>query len=333
MADKQDQKQDQKPAALPPGHIRISDIVESPVALRGVDIQGEEFQKLLESIRLYGILDSVSVREIKDKDGKIKYGLVNGLQRYTAAKLLELEHIPANISNLKEADVLEAQIIANVCRVETKPAEYSAQLLRILMGNPTLTLRDLAAKVCQSKEWLEQRLSLVKLDKNIQELVDEGKIKLTNAYALAKLPPEEQINFVDRAMTDAPVEFVAAATERAKDIAKARRQGKSPEEAGFKPVMSLRTLSTLKEPLADTKIATKVCEQEGAKNVVDGFIAALKWAFKVDSAAVAEQKARYEEREAKKKAESEKRAKEREAKKLESAAAKSVDLSELLGVK
>jgi ParB/RepB/Spo0J family partition protein len=320
----------------PPGHVRVADIIESPVALRGVDTQSEKFLQLVESIRLYGILDSVSVREVRDKDGNIRYGLVNGLQRFTAAKMLDLEYIPVNITGLEAANVLEAQIIANACRIETKPAQYSEQIMRILMGNPTLTLRELANKLCQSKEWLEQRLSLVKLDKNIQELVDEGKIKLTNAYALAKLPPEEQVNFADRAMTEAPKEFVYAATERAKEIAQAKRQGKVPAEAGFKPVTTLKSVNVLKEALTDSKLVTKVCENEGAKTVTDGFITGIKWALKIDAEGLAEQKRKYDEREAKRDAEKAKRKAEREAKKAEAeaeAAKKGVDLGELLGVK
>jgi len=321
-----------KPAKCPPGHVAIADIIINKEALRGVDPQNEDFLKIVESVRLHGVLDSISVREIKAADGSIKYGLINGRQRLAAAQYLDKEFIPANITSLDEGDVLEAQIIANACRIETKKAEYAQQVMRILLQNPTLTLRELAGKLCQSTQWLEQLLSLTKLDKNIQTLVDEGKIRLTNAYALAKLPVEEQANFIDRAMTDPPKEFVAAATERARDINKAKRQGKAPQAAGFVPVASLKKISEIKGAMTGGT-PTVVCENEGCKTPMDGFVAALKWAFNIDKTGVAAQKAKYEEREAKKKAEKEKRETERAAKKAQEAAEVHVELSDLLGLK
>lgn len=317
----------------PPGHVPVADIIINKESLRGVDPNSEQFLQIVESVRLHGIISSIGVREIKDADGNIKYGLIDGRQRLAAAQALEHEFIPANVTSLAEGDVFEAQIIANACKVETKKAEYAQHIMRILLQNPTLTLRELANRLCQSTQWLEQLLSLTKLDENIQKLVDEGKIKLTNAYALAKLPVEEQASFVDRAMTDPPKEFVAAATERAKEINKAKRQGKAPAPTEFAPVPSLKKLSVLKEGMESAKTATLVCEREGCKTPMDGFVAALRWAFNIDKEGTKAQKVKYDEREAKKKAEKDKRAAERAAKKSEEAAEVAVELSDLLGVK
>ena len=316
----------------PPGHVRMSDIVESQVAIRGVDEASEEFLELVQSVKARGVLNSILVREIKTDQG-IKYGLIDGLQRFTASKHLGKDFIPANIQPIEEADVLEAQIIGNVHRIATKPAEYSQALLRIVAANPMLTIRELAKKLAKSIQWIEQRLSLTKLDENIQKLVDQDKIPLQNAYALAKLPVEEQAGFVDRAMTDKPKEFVPAAIGRAKELAAAKRQGKDAKPAGFAPVATFRPRSELQTALEDRKLATAVCEREDAKTAIDGFITAMKWAFNIDKEGVAAQKAKHDEREAKKAADKEKRKKERDAKKAEEAAEKSGDLAELLGVK
>jgi len=321
-----------KEQKCPPGHVRVADIVESKVALRGVDTQSEAFLQLCESIRLKGVLNSIVVRELKDGDGNTKYGLVDGLQRWSAAKALGMECIPANITSMNEADVLEAQTIANVHVIETKHAEYANALLRIIAANPMLTLRELAQRMAKSVQWIEKRLSLVKLDENIQKLVDEGKIKLQNAYALAKLPTEEQVNFVDRAMVDEPKEFVPAAVARAKELAQAKRQGRDPAKAGFQPVETLKKMSLLKEAVTDKKLATKVCENEGCKSATEGFQAALRWALNVDKVGLDAQKQKYDEREAKKAADKAKRDAEREAKKAAEASEKKSEIEEVLGL-
>lgn len=321
-----------KQAVCPPGHIRVSDIVESKVALRGVDTQSESFLQLCESLRLHGVLNSIVVRELKDAEGKTVYGLVDGLQRWSAAKAIGLEFIPANIRNMNEADVLEAQTIANVHVIETKHAEYANALLRIIAQNPMLTLRELAQRMAKSVQWIEKRLSLVKLDENVQKLVDEGKIKLQNAYALARLPVEEQVNFVDRAMVDEPKEFVPVAVARAKELASAKRQGRDPAKADFQPVESLKKMSVIKEAAKDSKTAAAICEKNDCKTAIDGFLAAMRWVLNVDVDGLAAQKQKYEEREAKKAADKKKRDEERAAKKAAEASEKKSELEEALGL-
>lgn len=314
----------------PPGHVPVDKIIKSEVALRAVDESSEPFLELCESIRRHGILNSVTVRETKDKEGNPCYGLVDGLQRFTAAKAVGLEFIPANITGLNEADVLEAQIVANVHKIETKPAEYTKQLARIIMSNPMLTLRELAKRLSKSLPWLEQRLSLSKLDENIQKLVDEGKIKLQNAFALAKLPVEEQANFVDRAMTDSPKEFVPAAISRAQELASAKREGRKAKSAEFEPVMHLRKTSELKEALTDKALATKICEKEGVKKPMEGFTAALKWAFNIDADGLATQKAKFDARKKEREEAKARRDAERAEKKAKEAAEKATDIEKML---
>lgn len=276
---------------IPLKHIR-----ESKIALRDVDRQNEQYIGLVDSIRARGVYNSILVRELGKEDGQMYYGLVDGLQRFSACGDAGRETIPANIIELTDAQVLEAQIIANVHRVETKPVQYSKQLQKILSENPFMTLSELADRLAKSPSWLNDRLGLTKLSDAIGVLVDEGKVNLSNAYVLAKLPAEEQNNFVERAMTQQPVEFAPQVNQRVKEIRDAKRQGRDPEGEKFQAVAFLQKIGTIKTELEQPQALLALLESQKPKNPMAAAILALQWALHLDPLSVAESERRYEEK-------------------------------------
>lgn len=269
----------------------------NPVALRAVDKDSEGFLGLVESIRTKGFFGAITVRENKDPEsGQMYYELVDGLHRFTAAGIAGLTEINVDVVSLDDDQVLEAQIMANVHRVETKPVEYTRQLIRIINRNPLMTVAELALKLGKTPAWLQERLSLAKLkNEEIAAAVNEGKIPLANAYALAKLPDDEQKNWVDRAITASPSEFVPAVKNRIKEISDAKRKGTEAGEATFSPVEHLQKLSDIKDArLNDT--AARVCKDCRATTAEEGFLAALNWSLHVDPAGIKDQKARDDAR-------------------------------------
>lgn len=209
--------------------------------------------------------------------------------------------------------MLEAQILTNIHRIETKPVEYSQQLKRILARNPMMTESELAAKLCKSPTWIKERLGLAKISNpEIAAAINEGKIGLANAYALAKLPNEEQAAFVDRAISSTPEEFLPAVNGRVKEIREAKRKGTDPDSHTFQPVPFLQKLGDIKAAAEDSQIAKTVCFQSNASTAVEGFKAALAWALHLDPASIAEQVAKEEARQAEK-AEAKKRRDEEKA--------------------
>jgi ParB family chromosome partitioning protein len=311
-----------------PQLIPVGLIVKSEIALRDADTSSESFQLLLNSIKKKGVLNSILVREIEE-DGVKKYGLIDGLQRYTCAQAAGMHEIPANVVEMDDAELLEAQIITNMNRVITKPAELSRHLLRILSRNPLMTKADLATRCCQSKTWIEQRLSLNKLDEQIQELVDQGQIHLTNAYALSKLPTEEQTEHVDAAMTEAPKLFVPRMNDRAKEIRDAKNKGRDAGPAVFKPQQHLQKIADVKSEFAaivegegDSQLL-EVLTNEGVTitdDIKEAVGLALAWALHFDTASKEAQETKYAEKKEKEKEAKELRKKEREAAREKAAA-------------
>jgi len=279
---------------------------KSDIALRGVNRKNEEFMNIVESVRRKGVLIPVLMRELRDpSNGTLTYSLIDGLQRYTASLDCGLTTIPAHVVEMDDAEALEAQIMTNANRVITKPAEYAKHLLRMLTRDPFMTMKTLATKVSQSESWVLQRLSLDKLLPKIQELVDNDKIGLTNAYALAKLPEDEQGLHVDAAMTEAPQTFVPRMKSRAKEIKEANKAGKDVNAPEFQPVQYMQKPADVKAELKSPSIGTHLLAKNGltGADAQSAWTLALNWVMHFDEDSKAEQQRNFETKKAKKDAE------------------------------
>jgi ParB/RepB/Spo0J family partition protein len=311
--------------------VQISEIRENPVALRTVQRESEEYLGIVASIKEKGFMGSITMRPQTDKETDENfYELVDGLQRFNAAKDAGLLEIPANIMELSDALVLEAQIVTNIHKVETKPAEYTAQLKRILAANPMMTEAELAGRLGKSPQWINQRLSLTKIsNEEIIGMINEGKICLANAYALAKLPQEEQPSFVDRATTQPPDEFVPAVQTRAKEIRDAKRKGLDSAPIEFTPTAHMRKLGELKQEFESSEIGPALVKSLKVKSAVDGFATGVAWSLHMDARSVEAQKSDYEARQQKKKDDAAKRKAEQQAKKAKNAKEKADEAAKM----
>lgn len=305
--------------------ISISEIRENPVALRAVNRDSEDYIGLRDSIKDVGILNPISVRERKeDVDGQLisYFEIIDGLHRYTAATDVGLQKILVQVMSLTDAQTLEAQIMANVHKIETKPVQYTKQLQRIFAANPTLTLAEMATKVAKSPGWISQRLNLLKLEKTLQNAVDDGKITVSNAVQLAKLPPEEQVNYVNQATTMGAEEFVPLVQSRVKELKEAAKQGRAAKSDKFVALPRLQKMSALKAEFENPVVGPGLCKKYGVKSGTEGFALGVAWAVNLDPTSIEVRKA---EAEAKKVADEEAKAK----RKADRAAQRAADAAKL----
>lgn len=309
--------------------IPISKIRENADALRvTVNKEDPEYQMNLDSVKKRGIMLPILVREIKDPvSGDILYGLVDGLHRLNWSMDAGYTDIPANIGSLAEADLLEAQIIANVAKIETKPIQYTKALLRILGANPLMTISELGSRLSRDAAWVNNRLGLLKLKPDIQKLVDDDTLKLVNAYALSKLPEDKQDEFLQQAINQPAQQFCPMADNVRKELATARREGRKAEVDQFKPNERLQKLSLIKDERAfanDQPNNSQVIAQAKANGVttVEAAIAyALNWTLHMDPVSVKADEAQWVADKAKDAETKKKKADETAAKKAEKEAA------------
>lgn len=306
-------------------NIPLNLIRENTEALRTqVDKADEAYLGLVDSVRKHGIMNAISVREIVDPaTNETLYGLIDGLHRFNAAMDAGLTVIPAQIIAMDDANLVEAQILGNVHKIETKAVQYTKALLAVLGGNPLLTLGELAGRLSRSESWLRERLQLVKLAPDIQALVDKGDLGLTNAYALTRLPIDKQAELLQSALSQSPAAFVPLATNVQKEVAAAKREGRKADTVTFKPSERLQRLAAIRD---QKDFATKTPDQSSLviaakKNgvtTVEGAIAyALQWALHVDPETVSAEKQTWEAEQTKKAQDAQDRKAKREAEKQE----------------
>jgi ParB/RepB/Spo0J family partition protein len=318
--------------------VPLSSIRENEVALRAVSIKSEKYLNIEASMKETGQLLSILSREKTDPDtGEVYYELVDGLHRYTAAKMLGIPTMDLTIMDLDDQAMLEAQVIANIHRVDTKPAEYGRQLRRILQVNTMMTLSELGQKLGVSTEWIKKRLAMNNIENDrIRGLVDEGEITLSNAFALSKLPTEaEMVNLIDSACLMGAAEFIPIVEDRVKELRDASRKGKKAAPKEFAPVSHCRKtaeiLSIINSDDTDN-IVYNICVATNLDAKQAG-LAMLKWVMHLDDESVAEQKAIWDDKKAKKEAAAAKRASEaakKKAEKAEKAAAAAAEAEEAM---
>ena len=112
--------------------VPISQVRENPVALRPVDPENEDYKGLVESIRQGGFMGVITVREKLDEEtSELYYQIIDGLHRFNACKEVGLEEIAICVEDLDDKGALEAQIMSNIHKIETKPVQYAKQLHRL----------------------------------------------------------------------------------------------------------------------------------------------------------------------------------------------------------
>jgi ParB family chromosome partitioning protein len=98
------------------------------------------------------------------------YRLVAGERRYRASAQAGVKQLPAVIVSADEKGVLLAQIVENLQRRDL-PALEEARGLDLLMKEQKLSLREAAHAVGKGKGYVENRINLLKMGADVQEMV------------------------------------------------------------------------------------------------------------------------------------------------------------------
>lgn len=279
-------------------NVAVDSVSLPEYALRDAQTDSPEFLRLKDNIAKKGLMFAILVKELPTSTPENpKYGLIDGLQRFTIAKMLGWKTIPSMVLDLDEAEIAETQIIANAVRVTTTPAQFSTQLRRILNSNPTLTRDELAKRLSMSVSWLDDRLSLNNLTSEAATLVDEGKIQLSKAFALAKLPKANQNDFLEEGCTDTYPEFSGKIEARLKEIRAANRSGQKVGEREFVAVPHVRKLSEI-EPIVkgeDTTTVDLIINMSNPQTIREAVLKTIEWCVQLDPKTIEEKKKKDEQ--------------------------------------
>ncbi len=165
--------------------IPLSMICANPSQPRKI-FQEEELSELAASIQEFGVIQPIIVK--RDKLGK--YMLIAGERRTKAAALAGLTKIPAVI---REEDEKNTAIIALVENVQRENLSYieEAYAYKNLMDEHGLTQQEIAKQVGKKQSTISNKVRLLTLPPDIQEVLAENKLTERHARALLKVTDEE----------------------------------------------------------------------------------------------------------------------------------------------
>jgi len=152
----------------------------------------EEIEALAGNIKAVGVLHPLLARPVGDH-----YEIVAGERRYQAATRAGLTAVPVTVRHLSDAQALEIMVIENNQRKDVNALEEADGFSRLLQAG--YQIDRLATRIGRSKKYVYDRVKLLALVPEAQQLVLDGRITASHAILLARLTPEHQARAIDPA--------------------------------------------------------------------------------------------------------------------------------------
>ena len=141
---------------------------------------------LADSIRHSGVISPILVA----RDGA-RYTIIAGERRWRAARLANLDTIPAIVREWDDVKRQEAALIENIQREDLNAIE-EAQGIHTLMTECELTQEAVAERLGRSRSAVANLLRLLTLPARIQSAVVDGTLSAGHARVLAGIADREQ---------------------------------------------------------------------------------------------------------------------------------------------
>lgn len=180
--------------------VRLADL--TPSSTRAQIERREHFddgalRELAASIASVGILQPLVVRP-RAEGG---FEIVAGERRFRAAQIAGIETVPANVVNLTDEQLIEAQLVENLQR-EGLHELAEAEGYEALLQSHAFTVDDLAAKFGKSRAYIYGRMKLLALCPEARAAFYDGKLSASTALLIARIPtPHVQLEAL-RELTD-----------------------------------------------------------------------------------------------------------------------------------
>ncbi len=166
--------------------IPIDELRPNPYQPRKV-FHEESLQELTESIREHGVFQPIIVKK------SIKgYEIIAGERRVRASKKAGLTSVPAIVRNLEDSQMMQIALLENLQR-ENLSAMEEAIAYRTMIEKLNLTQEELSVKVGKSRSHITNMLGLLRLPKEVQEMVNNNQLTMGHARTLSKLEDPEKM--------------------------------------------------------------------------------------------------------------------------------------------
>lgn len=154
----------------------------------------KSLEELAESIRIHGLIQPITVREIADG----KFEIISGERRFRASKLAGLTTIPTFIRDVDDNRSLQMALIENIQRENLNPIEIALSYQRMIQ-ECDLKQDDLGKRVGKSRSSVTNYLRLLNLPSDIQSGLVLGVITMGQAKPLISIEDKNlQIDIYQR---------------------------------------------------------------------------------------------------------------------------------------
>jgi ParB family chromosome partitioning protein len=183
---------DPEPAAAPPrgdlaSEAPVASLEPNPFQPRSA-MDPARLRELAASIRESGIVQPILVRRHGER-----YQIIAGERRWRAAQQAGLPTVPIVVRDVADDRLLELALVENIQRQELSPLE-EAQAFHRLQEELRLTQEEVARKVGRDRTTITNTLRLLRLPREVRELLNTGGLDAGHGRALLALgKAEEQI--------------------------------------------------------------------------------------------------------------------------------------------
>lgn len=150
------------------------------------DFDQQNMEELIQSIKEKGVIQPLLVRRQGDS-----YELIAGERRLRAATALNIAEVPVIVKEVDDRDSLELALIENIQRQELNPIE-EARAYQYLIDKFQLTQERISEVLGKARASVANILRLLKLPREIQEEMKNGRLTFAHGRALLELEDENQ---------------------------------------------------------------------------------------------------------------------------------------------
>ena len=158
--------------------VPLSRITPNPKQPRTV-FDEEALAELTHSVKEFGLLQPIVVREMSDGD----FQLIMGERRWRASQNADLETIPAIVRQTEDEDLLRDALLENIHRVQLNPLEEAAAYQQLL-EEFNVSQVELAQRIGRSRPAITNSIRLLQLSTAVQRRVAAGVLSAGHARAL-----------------------------------------------------------------------------------------------------------------------------------------------------
>lgn len=229
---------------LPLGHI------EPRKGQPRIRFNEEAIEELADSIKTYGLIQPITVRNIGDG----YYQIIAGERRWRACKLAGLTEVPVRIIEADDRLTAELALVENLQREDLNPIE-EAKGFKALIEEYGLTQEEASKSVGKSRTAVTNSLRLLDLCPKVLSLVEEGALTAGHAKVIVSLKsPDLQLQAAESVISKG-----LSVRQTEKLVQEMQRPAKEPEKR-----VEIDYAKEVSDALTRA-IGYKVCLHEGKK--------------------------------------------------------------------